>query len=122
MKHVSPCTTQSLYSPSFTRILLLCTTLFVLSPGVVTQPVWADTEEKATEVGLGVASFVTTLPYGAVKLAYASLGAVIGGLTLLLTAGDLNSANTVWEKSLLGHYVITPDHLTGEVPLKFVGP
>ncbi len=122
MKRATSWTIRPTHPLRFTRILLLCTTLLILSPGFATQAVWADTEEKATEVGLGVASFVTTLPYGAVKLAYASLGAVIGGLTYLLTAGDLDSANAVWEKSLLGHYVITPDHLTGEVPLKFSGP
>jgi len=50
------------------------------------------------------------------------LAAIIGEVTYLLTAGDLNSANVIWEKSLLGHYVITPDHLTGDKPVKFIGP
>ena len=94
----------------------------MLVSGFSAQPVLADTAEKATDAGLGIASFVSTLPYGAVKLAYAGLGAIVGGFTYLLTAGDLDSANIVWEKSLLGTYVITPDHLTGDKQVRFLGP
>ena len=73
-------------------------------------------------MSLGIASFVTTLPYGAVKLAYAGLGAVVGGFSYVLSVGDLDTAETVWEKSLLGKYVLTPSHLTGDEPIKFMGP
>ena len=99
-----------------------CPILLLLVLVLSAQPVFADTSEKAADVGLGIASFVSTLPYGAVKLAYAGLGAIVGGFTYLLTAGDLDSANVVWEKSLLGTYVITPDHLTGDKQVRFLGP
>ena len=104
------------------RLGILSTLLFVLLSITGTSSALANTQEKATDVGLGLASFVTTLPYGAVKIAYAGLGAIIGGFTYVLTAGDVDSARVVWEKSLLGHYVITPDHLTGNKPVKFIGP
>ena len=112
-----------LYQPLyFFMLVFLCSLFLLISPGIGTQPAWADAGETATDVGLGFASFVSTLPYGAIKIAYAGLGAIIGGFTYVLTAGDLDSANIVWEKSLLGTYVITPDHLTGDKPVRFIGP
>ncbi len=105
------------------KFVLICTMVFVLLPGLAPQSALAaDANETATDVGLGFASFLTTLPYGAVKIAYAGIGAIIGGFTYALTAGDLDSANVVWEKSLLGTYVITPDHLTGDKQIRFIGP
>ncbi|WP_454063250.1 hypothetical protein [Candidatus Nitrospira salsa] len=53
------------------RAIILGIILFVLLPEVGTSSALADTKEKTTEAGLGVASFITTLPYGAVKIAYA---------------------------------------------------
>ncbi|MGB0909639.1 MAG: hypothetical protein ACPGYT_04705 [Nitrospirales bacterium] len=103
-------------------VVLLFTLILLFTPGIATQAALADTGDNAKDVGLGLASFVTTLPYGAVKIAYAGLGAIIGGFTYLLTAGDVDTANIVWEKSLLGTYVITPDHLTGDKPVRFIGP
>ncbi len=115
-------TAQSNRSSSSFLFVMLFTLSLLIAPGISTQSAWADAGENATEVGLGVASFVATLPYGAVKIAYASLGAIIGGFTYLLTAGDLESANVVWEKSLLGTYVLTPDHLKGDKQVYFLGP
>ncbi|GJL53501.1 MAG: hypothetical protein NPIRA02_06330 [Nitrospirales bacterium] len=122
MKHIIADSQHRTQASYWTRVLLLCTSLCLLFPAVGPATALADTGEKATDIGLGLASFVTTVPYGAVKVAYAGLGAIIGGFTYLLTAGDIDSANVIWEKSLLGHYVITPDHLTGNTPVKFVGP
>ncbi|WP_447969010.1 hypothetical protein [Nitrospira sp. M1] len=123
MKNIASKSQQQLAQVFYwARVFILCTSLCMLLPGASPSVAMADTGEKASEVGLGLASFVTTLPYGAVKIAYAGLGAIIGGFTYLLTAGDFDSANVIWEKSLLGHYVITPDHLTGNTPVKFVGP
>jgi len=122
IKNIPPCTLRINNLSRFFRLILLCTSMLVLSPGAATESAWADDGKTASDVGLGIASFITTLPYGAIKIAYAGLGAIIGGFTYLLTAGDLDSANVVWEKSLLGTYVITPDHLTGEKPIRFLGP
>ena len=122
MKDVTSSPLRSILLSYVSRLALCIIMTIVLLPGIAAQSAWAETEEKATDVGLGIASFVTTLPYGAVKMAYAGLGAVIGGLTYLLTAGDIDSANSVWENSLLGTYVLTPEHLKGEKPIRFMGP
>jgi hypothetical protein len=79
------------------------------------------TQSTGTQFGLGAASFFLTLPYGIVKVVYATLGGIIGGLTYALTAGNENAANAVWDTSLRGTYVITPDHLKGNKPVRFFG-
>lgn len=76
----------------------------------------------AADIGLGFASFITTIPYGAVKVAYATLGGIVGGLTYGLTLGNCEAAHAVWERSMLGTYVLTPSHLTGERKIRFIGP
>ena len=70
---------------------------------------------------MGVGSFFLTLVYTPVKMAYAILGGVVGGFTYALTGGNLETAQNVWEPSVYGTYVITPDHLKGNEPVRFVG-
>ncbi|HEV8540175.1 MAG TPA: hypothetical protein VGQ60_03345 [Nitrospiraceae bacterium] len=79
------------------------------------------TQSTGTQFGLGAASFFLTLPYGIAKVVYATLGGIIGGFTYVLTAGNEKAANAVWDTSLRGTYVITPDHLKGDKPVRFFG-
>ena len=85
---------------------------------------WAQNTEQdpVANVALGVTSLLATIPYGATKLLYAGLGAVVGGFSYILTLGDTDTAELIWEKSLGGTYVLSPEHLTGEEPIYFVGP
>ncbi|MDT7042597.1 hypothetical protein [Candidatus Nitronereus thalassa] len=80
-----------------------------------------DGSDQVEQAGLGVASALLTLPYGPAKIIYAGLGGIIGGATWVLTGGNTEAAQTVWEPSFYGDYVITPDHLTGKRPLRFFG-
>ncbi len=48
-------------------------------------------------------------------------GAIVGGFTWLFTGGDQEAAQGVWDTSLKGTYIITPEHLKGEKPVQFVG-
>jgi hypothetical protein len=61
------------------------------------------------------------LVYFPAKLVYATLGGIVGGFTYALTGGDLDTAKEVWEPSFYGTYVITPDHLKGNEPVRFFG-
>jgi hypothetical protein len=78
-------------------------------------------EATASQFGLGAASFFLTLPYGMVKVVYATLGGIIGGFTYALTAGNERAAKAVWDTSLRGTYIITPDHLKGDRAVRFFG-
>ena len=98
--------------------------VFALIVGFGTPVVSFAAEEESgpgNEAALGVGSFFLTLVYTPVKLAYAILGGIIGGFTYGLTGGDLETAQSVWEPSVYGTYVITPDHLKGNEPVRFVG-
>lgn len=101
--------------------LLIVPMCLVLLAGGVTVALAQNNSDPAEEAGLGVASALLTLPYGPAKIIYAGLGGIVGGATWLLTGGNLETAQTVWEPSFYGDYVITPDHLTGKRPLRFFG-
>ena len=73
------------------------------------------------EGGLGAAAALSTLVYAPVKLVYATGGLLVSGFAWAFTAGDSGVAETVLTRSLRGNYVVTPDHLTGEQPLVFIG-
>lgn len=74
-----------------------------------------------TQFGIGAASVLLSIPYGAAKVTYAALGSIIGGFAYLFSAGDTEAAKAVWTPSLNGTYVLTPDHLKGDRPIQFMG-
>ncbi len=71
--------------------------------------------------GLGVGSLLLTIPYGFCKTVYAVGGLVVGGLGWTLTGGRTDVARAIWQPALRGDYVVSPEVLTGEKPLTFVG-
>src|ERR1700683_1370118 len=73
-------------------------------------------------VGYGTGSLLTNILYIPAKLVYAILGGLIGGGAWLVTAGNGQTADTIWRSSLGGDYVVTPDMLAGKEPLHFSGP
>ncbi|HUJ80018.1 MAG TPA: hypothetical protein VLY45_06870 [Nitrospiria bacterium] len=96
----------------------------LLSAGLGAWLVIAPTAAWAgylSEAGLGTASLLSSIIYGPIKLTYAILGGTIGGLSYLLSVGNLDVANKVWVPSLGGNYVITPEMLKGEQAIHFFG-
>lgn len=102
-------------------MIVAFSSLTVVPMGLAQEKSNEDTENTGTQYGLGVASFFSSLPYGAIKFAYATFGGIIGGITYALTAGNEKAANSVWDTSMRGTYVITPRHLKGEEPVRFFG-
>ncbi|MGH7205198.1 MAG: hypothetical protein ACREI2_03190 [Nitrospiraceae bacterium] len=80
-----------------------------------------STETTESQGGLGVAAALLTIPYGVVKVVYAGLGAIIGGFAYVLTGFDDKPAKKIWDTSIRGTYVITPDHLKGNKAVRFLG-
>ena len=97
--------------------ILLC--LFVFTCGSVQAD--EGGESTVEEAGLGVASALLTLPYGVSKMLYAGMGGVVGGFTWVLSGGDTEAAEAVWDASMNGTYVITPEHLRGREAVRFFG-
>jgi hypothetical protein len=75
----------------------------------------------AADIGLGVASFLCSVPYGAAKVALAIVGGVTGAFTYVLSGFDKKAADSVWYTTIEGDYVVTPDHLRGKKDLRFTG-
>ena len=103
--------------------LAVCAFAFVICLGLPGMS-WAEEDESSpgNEAALGLGSGLLTFVYLPAKVVYATLGGIVGGFTYALTGGDLDTAQAVWEPSFYGTYVITPDHLKGNEPVRFYGP
>ncbi len=120
MKH-----TPKLWSNSVqqrTSGLVLAAFVLVVGLGFPSISVAGEEEsDPSSEAAMSLGSGLLTLVYLPVKVVYATLGGIVGGFTYALTGGDAETAQTVWEPSLYGTYVITPDHLRGDEPVRFYG-
>jgi hypothetical protein len=89
------------------------------TPVQVPQP---DAGVNWPGAGYGAAALFGNVLYIPAKLVYAILGGFVGGATWLLTAGNTQTADTVWRSALGGDYVLTPQMVAGEQPINFSGP
>jgi branched-subunit amino acid ABC-type transport system permease component len=107
------------------RIALRMVAVIVALSVCLAPAAWAAEQNSnpnpAADLGLGVASFVCSVPYGAVKVAVAILGGVIGGFTYVLSGFNKQAADAVWYTTIEGDYIVTPDHLRGKKDLRFTG-
>ena len=76
---------------------------------------------SASEAGWGVLAGVSSLVYFPLKAVFAISGGIVGGLTYVFSGGNENAAKPVWETSMYGTYILTPDHLKGDRPIRFLG-
>ncbi len=95
----------------------------ILCAGLAMAPAtaFAEGDSMSKSAGLGIGSAFASLIYAPVKLVYAIGGVVVGGLAWAFSGGDNEVARVVLTPSLLGDYVLTPGHLTGEEPIEFFG-
>ena len=102
--------------------LVVCTFALVVCLGLPVTS-WAEDEDSSPgkEAAIGLGSGLLTLVYLPAKVAYAAVGGIVGAFTYGLTGGNLDTAQTVWEPSIYGTYVITPDHLKGNEAVRFYG-
>jgi hypothetical protein len=101
-------------------VVLLChVTLMPVATAFAKEE--GSTEPTESQGGMGIASVLASIPYGLAKVCYALMGGIIGGFTYVLSGFDEKPAKKVWDASIRGDYVITPDHLRGDKPVRFVG-
>jgi len=103
------------------RAVAVLVALSVCLPPVAWAAEKAGNENPASDIGLGVASFLCSVPYGAAKVALAIVGGVTGSLTYVFSGFDKKAADAVWYTTIEGDYVVTPDHLRGKRDLRFTG-
>ena len=120
-----PCGASSFKLVAVFLLLALCT--FTMVPSAWSQenpppPPSEGTEGgNASSAGMQVAAGVSTLLYLPLKLAFAIGGGVVGGLAYAFSGGNEQAAKSIWNTSLYGTYIITPDHLEGNRPIRFLG-
>jgi len=103
------------------RTRLLFHTAVLGAALLVALPAAAQEESAARTTALGVGSALCTLVYTPAKLLYAGGGVLVTGLAYAFSAGDRDVIDPIVRASLYGDYVVTPDHLRGEKPLRFTG-
>jgi hypothetical protein len=55
------------------------------------------------------------------KAAFAIGGGIVGGLAYVFSGMSEQTAKNIWIPSMYGTYVITPEHLSGDRPVRFFG-
>jgi len=73
------------------------------------------------EAALGSVCALGNLVYGPVKMVYALFGGLVGGVAYALSGGDGAVSMPILNASLRGDYMITPEHLTRQEDLEFIG-
>lgn len=85
---------------------------------LLSAPVRGD-DGYAADLGWGSLAVLCNVFYMPTKLTYAVLGGFTGGLAYLLTFGDMDTAEKIWQPSLGGTYVLTPAMLQDRQPVRF---
>ncbi|MCI0427706.1 MAG: hypothetical protein L0Z46_06805 [Nitrospiraceae bacterium] len=106
-------------------LLALCTVTMVPSAWSQesTVPPSSESTEGGTASGAGMLAMagLSTLLYFPLKAVFAISGGIVGGLAYLFSGGSEQTAKSIWDTSLYGTYLITPDHLQGNRPIRFLG-
>jgi hypothetical protein len=120
-----PCEASSFKLVAVFLLLALCTITMVpsaWSQETEAPPSSASTEGgSASSAGMQAAAGFSTLLYLPFKAAFAIGGGIVGGLTYVFAGFDESSAKKVWNTTLYGTYIITPEHLQGDRPIRFLG-
>ena len=106
-------------------LLALCTITVVPSAwsqqGTVTSSSENTEGGTPSSAGMQAAAAGVTLLYLPCKLAFALSGGIVGGLAYVFSGGNEQAAKSIWNTSLYGTYLLTPDHLEGNRPVRFLG-
>jgi len=107
--------------------MLLALCIVTMVPSAWSQDGTVQSSGTSTEggtpssAGMGAASAVATILYFPFKAAFAIGGGIVGGLAYAFSGGNEQAAKSIWDTSLRGTYYISPDHLQGNRPIRFLG-
>ncbi|MFQ5352937.1 MAG: hypothetical protein ACE5D3_07675 [Candidatus Binatia bacterium] len=88
----------------------------------VPSSVRADDVERASEdAGLGLATVLANVFYVPVKVGYAAVGGLTGGLAWALTGGSRSVAERIWVPAVGGDYVLSSEMVSGSEAIEFSG-
>ena len=81
-----------------------------------------ESQEETHSVGAYAGAILGDVFYVPGKIVFAGLGAVTSGLAYIVTLGDSATSTSIWKSTVEGTYVLTPRHIEGKEPVRFVGP
>ena len=82
----------------------------------------SEKDQETHSAGAYAGAILGDVLYVPGKIVFAGLGAVTSGLTYLVTLGNSQTTGAVWEATVEGTYVLTPRHIEGKEPIRFIGP
>jgi hypothetical protein len=94
---------------------------FVFVIGVAASARADDVDRTKDDAGLGMATVLANVFYMPVKVGFAAVGGVTGGLGYVLTGGNKQIAKRVWVSSLGGDYVLSREMVAGDEEIRFAG-
>jgi len=107
--------------PFVALIVLMAFCPLLIAPAWSQQSSTDTSQGTASGVGMQVTSAVATILYVPLKLAFAIGGGIVGGLAYVFSGGSESTAKSIWVPSMYGTYLITPEHLAGDKPVRFLG-
>ena len=109
------------------RLQLLTLIVVLTFFSMITVPAWSQSSTSdsqqgtASGAGMGAASAVSTILYFPFKAAFAIGGGIVGGFAYVFSGFSEETAKNIWIPSMYGTYIITPEHLTGDRSVRFLG-
>ena len=83
---------------------------------VLVPPAWS---QAPPDIQLTAAA--ATILYFPFKAAFALGGGIVGGLAYVFSGFCETTAKRIWIPSMYGTYIITPEHLGRDRPIRFLG-
>ena len=80
-----------------------------------------ESEEEHHSALTYVGTVLGDMVYFPAKVVFAGAGALTSGVAYVLTLGDSSVSNNIWNASVNGNYILTPDMIEGKQPAHFVG-
>jgi len=109
------------------RLPIVIILIVVAYGSMLVAPAWSQStstdsiQGTASGAGMGAASAAATILYFPFKAAFAIGGGIVGGLAYVFSGFSESTAKNIWIPSVYGTYVITPEHLNGDRPVRFLG-
>jgi hypothetical protein len=127
VNYYSSCFHHNLFAAGFRTMAIVL--VLSLATFTVIPPAWSqdttpapNSEGGSTNSAMwGAAAGLSSLVYFPVKAVFALGGGIVGGLAYAFSGGNESAAKSIWTTSMYGTYFITPDHLRGDKPIRFLG-
>ena len=109
------------------RLAMVILVVVMTYCSMLVAPAWSQSSSAdqqqgtATGAGMGAASAAATILYFPFKAAFAIGGGIVGGLAYVFSGFSEQTAMNIWVPSVYGTYLITPEHLSGDKPVRFLG-